>query len=76
MADAENTGEKLTAAFAFLDHVFGEGQETVLFLTRLAASEQSLRFVTEYGNDAYDRHNRQLLLADRRQDLVREVLAL
>ena len=76
LADAENTGEKLTAAFAFLDHVFGEGQETVLFLTRLAASEQSLRFVTEYGNDAYDRHNRQLLLADRRQDLVREVLAL
>ena len=76
MRNAEETGGKLTAAFTFLDRVFGEGQETVLFLTRLSASDQSLRFVTEYGNDAYDRHNRQLLLADRRQELVREVLAL
>ncbi len=73
---AEETGEKLTNAFAFLEKTFGEGQEIVIFLTELSAGRHSLRFITECGNEAYYRFNRLLLLKDRQEQLKAEVMEL
>ena len=76
LAHADETDKRLTNAFAFLDHTFGEGQETVLFLTALLKNEDAVRFVNEYGNEAFFRYNRRLLLNETRGTLVREALKL
>ena len=76
LARANETDEKLTRAFAFLDNAFGEGQEMVLFLTALLKNEDAVHFVNEYGNEAYFRFNRRLLLDENRRELTREALAL
>ncbi len=70
------TGDHLTHAFSFLARCFGEGQEMVLFLTQLSSDAQALSFVNECGNDAYFKYNRLLLLDERRQSLVQDVLQL
>ncbi len=75
-AEAVKTGSRLTNAFSFLADSFGEGQELVIFLTELSAGYHSLRFVTECGNEAFFRYNRLLLLRDRRESLVKEVMEL
>ncbi|MBP3218395.1 MAG: AAA family ATPase [Lachnospiraceae bacterium] len=64
----------LTNAFKYLDRVFGEGQEMVIFLSELSAGYFSLRFVNECGNEAYLHYNQLLLLQDRREELRREIL--
>ena len=75
-SEAETAGRKLTNAFSFLADTFGEGQELVIFLTELSMGYHSLRYVSECGNEAYYRYNRILLLKDRRDELVNEVLDL
>ena len=75
-ARAEETGRHLTNTFLFLDRVFGQGQEMVLFLTDLSAGRDSLRFVREQGNEEYYKYNRMLLLKDSREELRSEVMKL
>ena len=69
-------GEHLTNSFGFLDHVFGEGQEIVLFLSELSGNVYSQRFIAECGNDAYYRYNRLLLMDDRKQEIINDILEL
>ena len=66
----------LTNAFRFLSHVYGDGQEMVLFLTELSSGYYSLKFINEHGNEEYFRYNRMLLLRERRDALRDEVLRL
>ncbi len=69
MEEIRRTGAHLTRAFAFLAETFGEGQEMVLFLTELSGGYDALRFISECGNEAYEKYNRLLLLRDRRREL-------
>lgn len=66
----------LTNAFAFLVQVFGEGQEVVLFLSELNNSSGTLSFINDCGNDAYYKYNKLLLLDERKQELLNEVMHL
>ena len=76
LQEAGAVSGQLTHAFSFLAEVFGEGQEIVLFLQQLSAGKDSLQFLHEYGNEAYFKYNRLLLMDDRREELLREVRAL
>ena len=72
----EQTGRHLTNAFSFLDHVYGSGQEMVLFLTELNADWHCLQFIRANGNETYDKYSALLLLHDRQEALRREILEL
>ncbi|MBQ7248645.1 MAG: ATPase, partial [Deltaproteobacteria bacterium] len=67
---------QLNAAFAFLEAAFGSGQEMVLFMTQLTANAHSLSFIETWGNEAYFRHNQELLVYDVRRKLTEEIDAL
>ncbi|MBQ7447751.1 MAG: AAA family ATPase [Eubacterium sp.] len=69
----QKSGAHLTNAFAFLATVYGESQEMALFLSELAAGYYSLKFVSECGNDAYDKYQKLLLTKDRRKEITREL---
>jgi hypothetical protein len=69
----EWTGAHLTNAFAFLASVYGESQEMALFLSELSAGYHTLKFVSECGNDAYDKYQRLLLTKDRRHEITRDL---
>ena len=70
----EQTGLHLTNAFSFLNHVYGSGQEMVMFLTELNADWHALQFIRACGSSAYDRYNQLLLLHDRQEALRQEIL--
>ena len=69
----EWTGAHLTNALAFLASVYGESQEMALFLSELSAGYHTLKFVSECGNDAYDKYQRLLLTKDRRHEITRDL---
>ncbi len=73
---AGQIGEMITNAFAFLSSVYGTGQEIVMFLTELNADWYCLQYISTYGNEAYEKYNRMLLLRDRQESLRQEILAL
>ena len=53
----------LDAAFRFTEEAFGEGQEQVLLMTRLAGSTLALQFIAENGCPAFLAHKQVLQFA-------------
>lgn len=63
----------LENGFGFLEVVFGESQEMVIFLTELTANFYSMRFINEYGSDAYFSYNQGLLFHEKRKEIQQEI---
>lgn len=71
--NAEAAGKKLSNAFAFLEEVFGEGQELLILVTELTINAHSPRFISRYGCKEYFAHNKELLFYERRKELIEEL---
>ena len=63
----------LEAALAFLDKVFGDGQEMLVFASHLAVDPTFMRFVSAHGSEAFVAHTQALMFHERGLDLLREV---
>ena len=48
---------KIDAAFAFVDNVFPEGRESLVFVTELTARKATSQFINHFGNESYYAHN-------------------
>lgn len=64
---------QLEHAFHFLEDVFGEGQELVIFVTELTMNPHATAFISANGCELYHHYNRLLLLNGRQQELLEEV---
>ena len=69
------TGRLLDNAFRFLERAVGQGQEIVLFVTDLTASENCSWYISQFGCEAYYRHNSELLINDTRNRIVEEIIS-
>ena len=64
---------QLDHAFHFLEDVFGEGQEMVIFVTELTMNPHASAFIRANGCELYHHYNRLLLLDGRQQELLDEI---
>ena len=55
--------------FAFVEKAFGNGQELAVLMTELTARYYCSRFISKYGCDNYFKHNTNLLVDQRGDDL-------
>lgn len=69
-------GERLHALFAFLEEVFPDGNEMLIFVTELTVNDYSARFIGMFGSEDYNRHNEELMISERRSELQEEIAAL
>ncbi len=58
----EETSAMLDHAFDFMEAVFPDSQEMVVFITELTVNFYSAKFISENGCDRYYQHNRGLLM--------------
>ncbi len=73
---ADDGRSALEAAFAFLEEAFGEDKEMLLFVTELTARKTHSRFIGRFGCESYYRHNEELMLDQRKDDLNARIDAL
>lgn len=59
----------LEHVFDFMEAVFGDSQEMVVFITELNAGYYSIRFLGQYECERYYQYNERLLFQDREKDL-------
>lgn len=69
-SEVGNLRSEMEAAFAFLEDAFGDGRETLLFTTELAARTSTALFIARYGCEGFSRQNRELQTASIRADLL------
>ncbi|WWR16152.1 AAA family ATPase [Lachnospiraceae bacterium JLR.KK008] len=74
--ETENVGRRLHSLFAFMEEAFADGNEMLIFVTELTVNEHSARFIGMFGSEDYHRHNEELMITERRQELQAEIAAL
>ncbi len=72
-SDPAVTGDRLEAAFQFIEEAWGVGQEMSFFMTRLTVGKESALFIARYGSPSYMKYSDKLMLYDRREELRKEI---
>lgn len=67
---------RLHNLFAFSEVAFMDGNEVIVLVTELTVNAYSARFIAAYGSADYQRHNEELMLQDRQDDIMKEIDAL
>ncbi len=75
-AKVEQTQDELNNMFCFIEDVFGSEQEMLVAVTELTVNYYSAKFISRYGCDKYFEHNRELLVYERQQELLSEIMLL
>lgn len=65
--------KELEALFDFVDRAFTEGNEMLILVTELTINRDSASFIATFGCEAYQKHNEQLLLSERTDELIKEI---
>ena len=75
-ACAKKISGELEQAFTFMKECFGDGQETVLFVTGLTRNSHAAAFIREYGCDPYFACSEKLLYRKQEKKLQEECASL
>lgn len=71
MEDA--AGEKLNHAFDFVEDVFSDGQEMLVFVTELTITPEISSFLAENECEKFDIYNEKLMVGSNRTRLLKEL---
>lgn len=69
----DKAGQMLEYAFDFMELLFGESQEMVVFMTELNANLYSVQFLKEYECPRYYQYNKNLLFDEREKNLLQRI---
>jgi hypothetical protein len=67
---------RLHNLFAFSEVAFMDGNEVLVLVTELTINTYSTRFIAAYGSEDYKKHNEDLMLHERQDDIMNEIKAL
>lgn len=80
VADMKEENSRIQARlhnlFAFSEIAFMDGNEVLVLVTELTVNTYSARFIGLYGSPDYHRHNEELMLHERQDDIMKEIEAL
>ena len=60
-------------AISFVEDCFGDGREMLVFLAELSTRTTTMRFIANFGSDAYYEHNDELKVDEARENLSARV---
>lgn len=64
---------RLHNLFAFSEAAFMDGNEMVVLVTELTVNAYSARFIGLYGSPDYQKHNEDLMLHERQDDIMQQI---
>ena len=68
--------QELHHLFTFAEEAFAEGNEMLILVTELTVNSSSARFIATFGCPDYQRHNKELMLGERGEDIKAQIAAL
>ena len=69
----DKTSEYLDNAFDFIEKVFGQSQEMIIFVTELNSGYFSIKFIDENGCYKFYQYNKQLLYKQRQKNILSDI---
>ncbi len=68
--------QELHCLFVFAEEAFAEGNEMLILVTELTVNSFSAKFIATFGCPDYQRHNKELMLSERKDDIKAQIAAL
>ncbi|MBO4290876.1 MAG: ATPase, partial [Lachnospiraceae bacterium] len=62
--------------FSFAEQAFAGGNEMLILVTELTVGKQSSAFIASFGSEDYQKHNEELMLSERQNDLKSRIAEL
>ena len=74
--ETQNIKMKLHYLFAFVEDTFGTGNEMLVLLTECTVNKDSAKFISMYGCDEYKRHNEEMMVSERADVVMEQIIEL
>ena len=74
--DTGKTGKELHNLFVFVEQAFEEGNEMLILVTELTVNSWASQFIATFGSPDYQRHNQELMLTERQDDIRSQIAGL
>jgi len=74
--ETENVQGELHALFTFAEEAFDKGNEMLILVTELTVNTASAQFIATFGSPDYKRHNEELMLSERSDDIKAQIAEL
>ncbi len=74
--ETEKVQKELSALFAFVEEAFARGNELLILVTELTVDDASAEFIATFGSPDYQRHNQELMLSERSDDIRAQIAEL
>lgn len=71
--DTDRTSRELHHLFQFAEAAFEEGNEMLILVTELTVGTASSQFIATFGCPDYQRHNQELMLTERQNDIQAQI---
>lgn len=72
-AVTEDIKNQLHFLFAFVEEVFAEGNEMLVLVTELTVNSYAAKFIARFGSEDYQKHNQELMLTERQNDMLEQI---
>lgn len=72
----EDIHSKFENLFAFVEDVFGSGNEMLILLTECTVNQDSAWFISMHGCESYSRHNEELMISERGDQVMQKIVSL
>ncbi len=71
--DTAAVKERMHYLFQFVEDVFGSGNEMLILVTECTVQSDCAKFISMYGCEDYQRHNEELMLSERSDQLIEQI---
>lgn len=65
--------EHLHHLFAFVEKAFADGNEMLLLMTHMTVSDTDAAFIARFGCEDYQKHNAEMMLSERQNELMSQI---
>ena len=76
LQDTAKAGRQLHHLFEFVEQAFEEGNEMLILVTELTVNAAGSQFIATFGSPDYQRHNQELMLTERQDDIRSQIAGL
>lgn len=71
--DTADLKDRIHYLFRFVEDVFGSGNEMLILVTECTVQADCAKFISMYGCEDYQRHNEELMLTERSDQLIEQI---
>lgn len=74
--ETDRVQQELHALFVFVEEAFVQGNELLILVTELTVNNASSRFIATFGSADYKKHNEELMLSERQDNIMVQIAEL